>query len=101
MTSQGHTSAHQPTPARSYFLCSALLLHTRRDPRELKRRHLRGSLHAVKPNVNSWGDLLLRGVTPLIREQEEKEDREVEEKPGWGGVTQPEGLQSRVSKGAQ
>lgn len=47
------------------------------------------------------GRLAAERGDPLIREQEEKEDREVEEKPGWGGVTQPEGLQSRVSKGAQ
>lgn len=60
---------HQPTPAQSYFLCSALPFHARRGPRELKRRHLGDSFHAVKPNVNSGGRLAAERGDHLVREQ--------------------------------
>lgn len=76
---------HQPTPALHYFLCpSRLRSYMAEETRGSSGgRHPGNSLHQVKPNVNSWGRLAAEGGGHLVREQEEQEDRELGEKPGW------------------
>lgn len=62
----------------------------------------------MQPNLMlpDQGDLLLRWDDHLVREQREKKKgsrkgavREVEEKPGQGGVPRPEGLWEQGDQG--
>lgn len=84
MTSQGHTSPHQPE--RLPLLCSALLCSytTEETQGSLSGHHLGDSLHAVNPNVNSWRRLAAERVTTSSGSRRKKKTvREVDEKPGW------------------